>query len=81
MRSGCRPIARTSAGNRRASQGGVPVARWASIAWDPRRFLAPYGEQFVEELVADCRRAYPGRDFVRRATPLPKPPAVVSREA
>jgi hypothetical protein len=44
-----------------------------TIAWDPQRFLAPYAEQFVEELVAFVRRDYPNRDLVRRASPLPRP--------
>ncbi len=52
---------------------GASVGRWAHIAWDPRRFLAPYAEQFVAELVAYCRRGYPGRDLIRRAPALPRP--------
>jgi len=52
---------------------GASVGRWAMIAWDSQRFLAPYGEQFVGEIVAHCRRDYPGRDLIRRAPPLPKP--------
>ena len=53
-------------------QRGVPIGRWLGIAWDPRRFLAPYAEQFVEEVVAYCRRA-PASRFTRRAPPLPRP--------
>ncbi len=52
---------------------GESVGRWGMIAWDPQRFLAPYAEQFVEEIVAHCRREYPGRDLVRRAPLLPRP--------
>ena len=52
---------------------GVPIGRWSSIAWNPRRFLPPYAEQFVEELVVHVRRTYPGRDLTRRAKPLPRP--------
>ena len=52
---------------------GASVGRWAHIAWDPHRFLAPYAEQFVSALVAHCRRDYPGRDLVRRAPALPRP--------
>jgi LysR family cyn operon transcriptional activator len=52
---------------------GESVGRWAMIAWDPQRFLAPYAEQFVEELVSTVRRNYPGRDLVPRAPPLPRP--------
>lgn len=52
---------------------GAAVGRWAVVAWDPRRFLAPYAAQFVKELVAASSRAHPGRDVVRRAPPLPRP--------
>jgi LysR family transcriptional regulator, cyn operon transcriptional activator len=52
---------------------GAALGRWAHIAWDPQRFLAPYAEQFVAEIVAYCRRDYPGRDLIRRAPPLPRP--------
>jgi DNA-binding transcriptional LysR family regulator len=54
-------------------QRGAALGRWLRIAWDQQRFLAPYGEQFVEELVTACRRAFPGREFIRRAPPLPRP--------
>ena len=54
-------------------QGGAALGRWLRIAWDPQRFLAPYAEQFVEELVGYCRRAYPGREFTQLAPPLPRP--------
>jgi len=52
---------------------GVPIGRWTVAAWDPQRFLAPYARQFIEELIAYCGRRYPGREFARRAPPLPKP--------
>jgi LysR family transcriptional regulator, cyn operon transcriptional activator len=52
---------------------GVSVGKWAIIAWDSERFVAPYTAQFVEEIVADCRHDYPGRDLIRRAPPLPRP--------
>jgi len=57
-------------------QHGVPLGRWASIAWDPRRFLAPYAEHFVDELVTHARRGFPGRNLARRPPPLPRPPGV-----
>jgi len=37
------------------------------------QFLAPYAEQFVEELVAYSRRAYPRPKLTRRAPPIPRP--------
>jgi hypothetical protein len=39
----------------------------------PQRFLAPYAEQFVDELAAYCRREFPGRELIRRAPRLPPP--------
>lgn len=52
---------------------GESIGRWQMVAWHPSRFLAPYAEQFVDELVAYAVRAYPGRELTRRAPPLPKP--------
>jgi DNA-binding transcriptional LysR family regulator len=49
------------------------IGRWSMLAWDPRRFLAPYAEKFVEELVVHVRRDYPGRAIVSRAPQLPRP--------
>jgi LysR family cyn operon transcriptional activator len=49
------------------------IGRWARIAWDPQRFLPPYAEHFVTELVAHCRRDFPGRELIKRAPRLPKP--------
>jgi LysR family cyn operon transcriptional activator len=53
---------------------GVPIGHWAVAAWEPQRFLPPYAVQFIDEVVAHCRRDYPGRANVRRAPALPKPP-------
>lgn len=52
---------------------GASIGTWSHIAWDPQRFLPPYAKHFVDELVAHCRRNYPGRALVRRAPPLPRP--------
>jgi LysR family cyn operon transcriptional activator len=52
---------------------GAGIGRWAVIAWDAERFLAPYAEQFADELVAYCRRDQPGHSLTRRAPPLPRP--------
>ncbi len=52
---------------------GVPLGAWASIAWDPRRFLAPYAQAFVQELVAHARSGLRGRGLRRRPPPLPRP--------
>jgi LysR family cyn operon transcriptional activator len=51
---------------------GASIGRWLVTAWSPQRFLAPYGAQFVEELVAYTRRNYPNRDLTRRAPTLPR---------
>src|SRR5262249_6179799 len=52
---------------------GKPMGRGPVAAWTRRRFLPPYAEQFVEELVVRCRREYPGQQLIRRAPPLPRP--------
>jgi LysR family transcriptional regulator, cyn operon transcriptional activator len=52
---------------------GEPISRWLSVAWDPRRFLALYGEQFVDELIRYSRRRFPRPRVPRRLPPLPKP--------
>src|SRR5262245_23351459 len=56
---------------------GASVGRWAHIVWDPVRFLAPYAKDFVEELVTHARRTYAGREFIRRAPPIPRPKSSV----
>jgi len=52
---------------------GVSIGRWTVAAWDPQRFLPPYAVKFVEELVAHCKRDYPGHEYARHAPPLPRP--------
>jgi LysR family transcriptional regulator, cyn operon transcriptional activator len=52
---------------------GVPIGRWHTIAWNPKRFLAPYERDFVGELVTYTRANYPNRDLTRRAPPMPQP--------
>ncbi len=54
-------------------QRGAAIGRWLTTAWDPQRFLAPYAEQFIKELVAHTRRDYPGHKLIRRAPPPPRP--------
>jgi DNA-binding transcriptional LysR family regulator len=55
------------------TQRGAALGRWLRIAWDPQRFLAPYAERFVHELIADCQRVFPGQEFTQRAPLLPRP--------
>jgi DNA-binding transcriptional LysR family regulator len=52
---------------------GVSIGRWAVAAWDGQRVLPRYAAQFVEEMVVQCKRNYPGREYVLRAPPLPRP--------
>jgi LysR family cyn operon transcriptional activator len=52
---------------------GESIGRWSMIAWEPRRFLPPFAEQFIDGIVAAVQRDYPGREFTRRAPALPKP--------
>jgi len=51
---------------------GASIGRWNVTAWDPQRSLAPYAEQFIEELTVYTRRQYPNRDLTRRAPSLPQ---------
>ena len=55
-------------------QRGAALGRWLrksrGIGSDS---LAPYAEQFVEELIVDCHRAFPGREFTERVPSLPRP--------
>jgi hypothetical protein len=52
---------------------GISIGRWARVAWDARRFLPPYAERFVDDLVAYCAKTYPGRNLTPHAPPLPRP--------
>src|SRR5262245_20785415 len=52
---------------------GQSVGNWSMIAWHTQRFLPPYSEDFVTELVAYCRRNHPNRHLARRAPPLARP--------
>jgi DNA-binding transcriptional LysR family regulator len=52
---------------------GRPLGGWGTVAWDPRRYLPPFGEQFVDALVRHFQRAYPGKRFARSAPPIPRP--------
>jgi DNA-binding transcriptional LysR family regulator len=52
---------------------GASIGRWTVVAWHQQRYLAPYAEQFIDELVAYCRQNYPGSEFVKHAPPLPRP--------
>lgn len=52
---------------------GASIGRWAHVAWDPERFLAPYARQFVAELTAHCQRDFPGRALIKSAPPLVLP--------
>jgi LysR family cyn operon transcriptional activator len=54
-------------------QRRASIGRWLTIAWDAQRSLPAYAERFAHELVAHCRRDYPGRELIRRAPPLPLP--------
>ena len=52
---------------------GVPIGQWTAAAWDPQRFLPPYAEAFIDEVVAHCQGDFPGRAYVQRAPVLPMP--------
>jgi LysR family transcriptional regulator, cyn operon transcriptional activator len=52
---------------------GASLGRWVAANWDPRRFLAPYAERFVESLAAYTAR-HVGQEFPQ-APRIPLPPA------
>lgn len=54
-------------------QGGKALGGWIAISWDPRRFLPPHAQSFMDELAAYSRRSYPGREFERIAPAVPRP--------
>jgi DNA-binding transcriptional LysR family regulator len=54
-------------------QRGGAVGRWLRVAWDPQRFLAPYAQRFVDELVTYCQRTHPGRKLTRYFPRMPQP--------
>jgi LysR family cyn operon transcriptional activator len=56
---------------------GVSIGRWTIIAWHAQRFLPPYAERFVETIVAQVRRDYPGRELVRDAPRIAKPKTAI----
>jgi DNA-binding transcriptional LysR family regulator len=51
------------------TSGGRALGDSVAVAWDPRRFMPPYAQAFVDELVAFTRHAYPGRRFERGSGP------------
>jgi LysR family cyn operon transcriptional activator len=62
-------------------QHGVALGRWLRIAWDPQRFVPPYAQRFVDELVPYCQRTHPGRDLIRYFPRMPLPKAPVGSQA
>lgn len=54
-------------------QRGAAVGRWLRIAWDPQRFLAPYAQRFIDELVPYSQRTDPGRALARYVPRMPRP--------
>src|SRR5262245_57080560 len=49
------------------------IGKWTMLAHDSQRFLAPYVEVFMLELVNHAKRNYPGRDLIGAAPPLHRP--------
>jgi LysR family transcriptional regulator, cyn operon transcriptional activator len=52
---------------------GTSFGRWTVVAWHKQRYLAPYAEQFIDELVDYCRQDFPGLEFFKHAPPPPRP--------
>ncbi len=54
-------------------QRTAPIGRWLSLAWDPRRYLAPYAKEFIDELTEYARGTSVTPQHIRHAPPLPRP--------
>jgi LysR family transcriptional regulator, cyn operon transcriptional activator len=52
---------------------GASILRWTVLAWHKQRYLPPYAEQFIDELVAYSCQNYPGLKFFKHAPPPPRP--------
>jgi LysR family cyn operon transcriptional activator len=52
---------------------GASVGMWGWIVWDPKRFLPTFARSFIDGFEEYTRRTYPGRQFERRAPPVPRP--------
>jgi DNA-binding transcriptional LysR family regulator len=52
---------------------GASVGVWGWVVWDPARPLPACAGGFVDALVEHARRTCPGREFDRRAPPVPRP--------
>jgi LysR family transcriptional regulator, cyn operon transcriptional activator len=50
---------------------GYSMGSWMAVSWDTRRFLPSYGKAFIEELVAEARRNFPGQSY-EFAPPVPR---------
>jgi DNA-binding transcriptional LysR family regulator len=53
-------------------QRGAVLGRWLRVAWDPQRFLAPYAQRFIDELVPYCQKTYPNRALARSFPNMPR---------
>lgn len=49
---------RNGLGVRRVILEGTRVERYLAVHWNPQRFLPPYGERFIDELVKRATREY-----------------------
>ena len=52
---------------------GASVGAWGWVVWDPTRPLPACAAGFVDALIAHAMRTCPGREFDRRAPPVPRP--------
>src|SRR5262249_42995275 len=53
-------------------QRGTALGRWLRVAWDPQRFLPPYAQRFVNELLPYSQRAHPGSQLTRYFPRMPR---------
>jgi LysR family transcriptional regulator, cyn operon transcriptional activator len=52
---------------------GAPIGGWTAVVWHKQRYLPPYAEHFIDELVVYCQQNYPGLEFFKHVPPPPRP--------
>jgi LysR family transcriptional regulator, cyn operon transcriptional activator len=52
---------------------GASIGQWTFVFWHKQRYLPPYAEQFIDELVVYCQHNYPGLEFFKHVPPPPRP--------
>jgi DNA-binding transcriptional LysR family regulator len=54
-------------------QRGAALGRWLRVAWDPQRFIAPYAQRFIDELVPYCKHNHANNKLVKNFPVMRQP--------